>query len=439
MTKKLILSLTIFFLSLNSFAQDTKILLEEAKTTFNANKFDEAIAKLNPIIAREPANEEALTYRARAYIILKKISEADADANRVLSINPKNLFALNVRGMIKAANKDHNGAMEDFTQAVTIDPNFFRAYANRARAKKNLKYNLADVLADYDAYFKLNEDIGLLKEAGDYCLTNKGAPETCAIYFAKYKQKAPDSHHGYLGYALAYANPFSSIKDTNIFEREIIPNFKKAIELDTNDATAPRNLGRVYTNLGKYQDALIWLNKSSILDPKNAEVFGLLCYTYGRTSDAERAISNCDKALELNPKYENAIRWRNDIRAALEKRPANPSGNPSVALTAEDARVALIKLTEKEKKWHEKTGAFIDRYQKSFLDRVGGLTPAERTELAGFKKEGEELVAALKNYQNQFQTVLQSSDQGKKYQNFSERGVKNISETLEFINGRLKP
>lgn len=427
------------FFSLNSFGQDSKLMLKEAKTLFEANNFEQAIAKLNPLIAAQPSNEEALTMRTRAFIILNKMPEAAADADKVLTINPKNLFALNVRGMVKRANKDYNGAMADFTQIITIDPNFYRAYANRARTKANLKYSLSEVLADYDAYFKLNEDIGLLREAGDYCLIHKGAPETCASYFAKYKQKVPDSFHGYLGYALSYANPYSSVTDKSIFEREIIPNFKKAIELNPNDATAPRNLGRIYANLEKHQDALIWLNKAAVLDPKNADVFGLLCYTYGRTNDAERAISNCDKALELNPKYENAIRWRNNIRAAMEKRAANPSNNSSVALTVEDARIALLALTKKETEWHEKTGAFVERYQKSFLDRVGGLTPAERTELAGFKKEGEALIADLKNYQNQFQIVLQSSDKGKQYQNFSETSVKSINEMLGFINGRLKP
>jgi tetratricopeptide (TPR) repeat protein len=297
------------------FAQDTKALLQEAKTIFEAQKFDEAIAKLNPIIEREPSNEEALTYRARAFIILKKVPEASADADKILTINPKNTFALNVRGMVKGANKDFKGAVADFTQAVTLDPKFFRAYYQRARAKEFLNESLSSILADYDLAYKYsNEDISFLEYAGNACLDKNGSAETCAAYYSKYKTKKPDSAFGYLGIALSYANNFSQISDKSIFQSKIIPEFRKAIELNPKDEVAPLNLGKLFLRLKNYQESIIFLDKAITNNPKRAWTFAMRGEANFSLENYDAAIADYSKALEIDPKYQSVYQWRAKAR-----------------------------------------------------------------------------------------------------------------------------
>lgn len=315
MTKFILNSmLLIVFLSLNNFAQDTKVLLEQVKSLFETQKFDEAVTKLNSIIEREPNNEDALTFRARAFIILKKVPEAAVDADKVLAMNPKNTYALNVRGMVKGANKDFNGAIADFTQALTIDPTFYRSYYQRARAKIFLKKSLNEVLADYDAFLKLNEDLDIMAEAGYYCTDNDGGYQTCSAYFTRIKAKDPNSAVGYYGYALSYLNDYSKISDKSIFKGEILSNLRKAVELDSKNANIPHQLGRFYLNLEDYDNAITALSQAISLNPKRAWTYVMRADSYRLKKDYDNAIADYTKGIELEPEYKWAYEYRAKTR-----------------------------------------------------------------------------------------------------------------------------
>lgn len=369
-TKNKFISFTLMFmfLSLNVFAQDTKVLLEEAKTIFEAQKFDEAIAKLNPIIARDPSNEEALTYRARAFIILKKVPEAAGDADKVLAMNPKNTFALNVRGMVKGANKDFSGAIADFTQAVSIDPKFFRAFYQRARAKMFLKMSVNEVLADFDAYLKFAEEPSVLADAGYYCTENGGAYQTCAAYFAKIKANNPSSAAGYFGYALAYGNAFTQISDKSVFKGEIVENFRKAMALDPKMEGAPLELGRLLLNLDDYENAITAFNQALAINPKRAWTYGLRADSYRLKKDYDKAIEDYSKAIELDPNYKWAYQYRGKTRVQKVEDP-NRKGAPELEY--------YVATANDFKKWIELSGVDyeaykdFDRYNLPLFDKKG--------------------------------------------------------------------
>lgn len=431
--KLIICSFTIVFFAINVFGQDTKILLQKAETAMGNNKFEDAIQTLNIVISREPNNENALTLRSRSYILTQKVAEASADAEKVLVMNPKNLFALNVRGMVKGANKDYKGAFEEFTKAVTFDPTFYRSYYQRARIRMFSGENLSNILSDFDLAIKYsNEDLGILQTAGNACLEKEGSTEICSAYFSTYKLKKPDSALGYLGYALAFANNFAKISDKSIFEKEVIPNFRKAIELNAKDEIAPLNLGRLYLKLGNNSESIIWLTKASELNPKRAWTFAMLGESYANKKEFGRAISNYDKAIELDPKYDIAIKQRQKAQAAINNNAG--ASNSSANLTLEGARLALIALVERELNWRNRSDEFNTKYQRTFLDRVGGLTAQEKTQIAGLKKEGEDLVAAYKNYNTQYQTILQNSSNGRGFQDSANKNIAGINESLGLMN-----
>lgn len=314
----------LIFLSLNSKAQETNVLLERAKTAIEKNNIESALPDLNLIISREPSNEEALTQRARVFIIQKKVPEAAADSAKVLAMNPKNLFALNVRGMVKAANKDYSGAIADFNEVIKIDPTFFRSYYQRARAKTFLNYSLTDVLSDYNSFLKYNEAVSIFQEAGNYCLDKSGTPQVCAAYFDKIKLKEPNSFVGYLGYALAYANVYQTVADKTILKGEVINNFRRAIELNPKDMTAPQQLGRLQFNLEDYDGGIISLTKAIAVNPNNAWSYALRGDCFRMKEEYDKAIADYTKSLEIDPKNQSVYHFRafayNDKNVSLKVR-----------------------------------------------------------------------------------------------------------------------
>src|ERR1051325_11027813 len=60
-------------------------------------------------------------------------------------------------GISKFAAKDLNGAISDFTQAISINPNFFKAFYNRGIVKYELK-DTYGAIADYTQAITLSHD-----------------------------------------------------------------------------------------------------------------------------------------------------------------------------------------------------------------------------------------------------------------------------------------
>lgn len=417
----------------SSFAQETKVLFEQAKSAIEKNNFDEAALTLDKILVREPKNDEALAQKARVFYFQKKNTEAFDYAEKALAINPKNLFALTIRGIIKRINKDYLSALLDFSRAIEIEPTFHRAHYQMAMVKIGLENLPKDVLAAFDLAIKYSNGLPeILGEAGDYCLTKKVSLETCSAYFTLLKQNAPQSPRGYLGLGLAYTEFYDSIKDKNIFQTEAIPNFKKAIELNPKNETAPLNLGRLYLKMGNNSESIVWLTKASELNPKRAWTFTMLGESFARKNEFEQAIANYDKAIALDPKYDIPVKLRKEAQAEINK--VGTANNGSANLTLEGARLALIALVEKELDWRKRSDQFNTNYQKTFLDRVGGLTAQEKVQVAGLKKEGEDLAAAYKNYNYQYQTILQNSSNGKGFLNTANANIAGINESLGLMN-----
>ena len=70
------------------------------------------------------------------------------------------------------------------------------------------------------------------------------------------------------------------------------------------------NLGFVYYELGRYQDAVTWLEKTLAVEPNRKEAHGNIAYAYlklGRNADAKK---HFERYLELYPNSPKAAEIR---------------------------------------------------------------------------------------------------------------------------------
>jgi len=65
-------------------------------------------------------------------------------------------------------------------------------------------------------------------------------------------------------------------------------------------------LGNLYFDASKYQDAIRAYNQYLSLDPGNADVWTDIGVMYRRAGNPEQAVSSFDKAISLNPQHEQA-------------------------------------------------------------------------------------------------------------------------------------
>ena len=82
-----------------------------------------------------------------------------------------------------------------------------------------------------------------------------------------------------------------------------MPEDKGNIDLAPDDATAYRNRGLSYSDLGQYRRAIEDYDKAIELDPNDATAYYNRGLTYRRLGQYRRAIEDFDKAIELDPNF----------------------------------------------------------------------------------------------------------------------------------------
>jgi len=186
--------------------------------------------------------------RGIAYAKLNKYEQAIEDFSKAIELDPDFAEAYNNRGLSYAELNEHEQAIKDYDKAIELNPNYAVAYNNRGNAYAKLnKYKQA--IEDYDRAIKLNPAL-----AGAY--NNRG---------------------------IAYAK-------LNKYERAI-KDYGKAIELNPDFVEAYGNRGIAYLEIHRYEESARDLKKA-----------GILFFHSGKEEDAVKTFSFCFK---LRDKIEN--------------------------------------------------------------------------------------------------------------------------------------
>jgi lipoprotein NlpI len=167
------------------------------------------------------------------------------------------------RGVVYDAAGDHDGAIADFSEAITLDPEYALAFFTRGNAYGR-KGDLDRAIADYGEAIRL--DPKAFK-----AFTNRGN---------KYLEK------GELDQAIA--------------------DFSEAIRLDPTYALVFSDRGGAYGAKGDFELAIADDNEAIRLDPNHVVAFINRGNTYSAQGDFARAIVDFSEAIRLNPKYEEA-------------------------------------------------------------------------------------------------------------------------------------
>jgi tetratricopeptide (TPR) repeat protein len=177
------------------------------------------------------------------------------------------------------AKRNFNEAVEKFTSAIEVLPNWHLPYLNRGVAHLSLM-NLVQAESDADRALSLIRP-GIVS----------GENQAGIAFQIKGTIK---QHQGDLEAALQH--------------------FSSAIEKVPNDAKFRNSRGNVYRPMNRYQDAFAEYSKAIELDPKMAMFYVNRSAINEALSNSENALADIDAALRIDPKLSSAYYTRANLR-----------------------------------------------------------------------------------------------------------------------------
>lgn len=197
-------------------------------------------------------------------------------------------------GNYERINGNYEEALECYTKAIELDPEYEFAYNERGISYYYLG-KLKESIEDYSKAIEINAEYarGYYNRGVSYQKLNE---EKRAIEdYDKAIEINPE-------YASAYNNRGNCYYNLGK-ERRAIEDYNKAIELDAGDAMYYNNRGNSYRNLGEVESAMEDYSKAIELDPKYASAYNNRGTSYSDSGEEKKAIEDFSKAIELNPQY----------------------------------------------------------------------------------------------------------------------------------------
>jgi len=102
---------------------DADLLVDRAIARAEGERFWDALADLDAVLAKESGRADAWLYRAAAHKALGNTRQALADVAQALELRPGDPEALLLRGNLKLATGDAQGAREDWKLVLRLAPN----------------------------------------------------------------------------------------------------------------------------------------------------------------------------------------------------------------------------------------------------------------------------------------------------------------------------
>jgi tetratricopeptide (TPR) repeat protein len=248
---------------------------------------------------------------------------ASADYGNSQNTLPKTAGAYLDRGILFASRGDYNMAVQEFTEAIKLDNKLSSAYLLRGRAYfatasyvTSVGENFGNVTTTITNGMNVSSDKQILYDRSieDFTQAIRLDPNSAQAYRERgvaYSDRG-DQNHAIMdldqairlspNYILAYNNRGNIYRRRGEYDRAIA-DYNYAIRLDPNFARAYMNRGGTYRNKGDYNRAIADHTQAIQLAPNDAVTYNERAGDYYDMSNYDRAITDYTQAIRLDPNH----------------------------------------------------------------------------------------------------------------------------------------
>ena len=289
---------------------DTKGFLLYANALIGAGDFATAAEVAGEVIGLEESNAAGYEARGRAYVMGGKFPEGIEDLRKASELEPKNatyLVSLG-SGLHSAGQTDEAGLilrraieLEESARALRLLGQVRRAQFETKEAVSWLIRATNADKTDPEAWFQLAV---AQNDLGDNLEAENSAQKATALD----------------GSVARYWYAYGEMLRFNKKEEEALAAYKKAAELKPPYPKAPGKIAKVLGDMGKYDEAEVYLTQMVQLDRNNPDLYFNLGKVYGAQKKYKLAVEAVEKYLELAPK-EDGLRKeaQEDLKAYKRK------------------------------------------------------------------------------------------------------------------------
>ncbi len=180
--------------------------------------------------------------------------ESVEDFNQAIKLDPKYSEAYFKRGYVYTWLRKYSEALVDFNQVIAIDPNYLDGYLNRGWTQISLQNNQA-ALEDFNRAMRLNPNYAITHAHQGMAYLKLGNYEAALESSKQAIRLDPNNSYGYS----IQANIFNALKDY----QSAIKVSSIAILIDPDNFSAYTNRAIARTLISDYQGALADYQKSS--------------------------------------------------------------------------------------------------------------------------------------------------------------------------------
>jgi len=247
-------------------------------------------------------------------------SEAQRTIERIIADYPDEALTYLGRGLISWSQGNIDDAIADFTYAIDLNPQFVRAYMNRANAYSN-QGQIGDAVADFIRVIEIDPHNAQAYYNLGTIVARQGHLEEAIVHFTRAIELDPQLALAYYNRGLAY-----SIQE---HLEDAITDFSYAIELDPQFIDAYNNRGVAYMMQGALDQAMVDFNRAIKINDQFMNPYAGRGIAYYSLGNFQAALNDWQTFEELGGHLPaELVSIRDALLATLTPMPT-PSATPN--------------------------------------------------------------------------------------------------------------